>query len=101
MPLLIPTIHLNGTPRQYLEDEAVKAYEALATARDAIRQITIHGRDFYPQGDSNAIKPRECRDELIGRLERIMTELADYAWAIKAGGAGAVTVNDATSGSVS
>lgn len=70
----LPTIHLNGTSRQYLHEEALAALRALAAAVDALAAMTVNGRDYYPQGpDAYAEAAREHRE----RIERVRGVLAE------------------------
>jgi len=53
--LKVPTIHLNGTARDLLVEEYGNALSALEKARQALRAITVHGRDYYVQDTPRAI----------------------------------------------
>lgn len=66
--MMTPTIHMNGTSPQALMAELEVAHGALAAAHDALRQVTVHGRDYYPQGP-NAYA--QARHEMDARLEAI------------------------------
>jgi hypothetical protein len=70
----LPTIHLNGTSRQYLHEEALAASAALRAAVAALEAITVNGRDYYPQGpDAYAEAAREHRE----RIERVRVVLGE------------------------
>jgi hypothetical protein len=43
----LPRIHLNGTSARALMDEIREAHTALTAARDALSNMTVHGRDHY------------------------------------------------------
>lgn len=45
----LPTIHLNGTCAQNLEEEYRAARQAIGAAVDALAAATCNARDFYPQ----------------------------------------------------
>jgi len=48
--MMIPTIHLNGTGAETLKREIEAAVDAVGTAMRAVANMTVHGRDYYPQG---------------------------------------------------
>ena len=48
----LPTIHLNGTPRDTLLEGEMKVYDALNKVSEALEQCEFHGRDYYVQ-DAN------------------------------------------------
>ncbi len=81
-----PTIHLNGTGQDSLTDEAQDALSALSDARKAILGITVHGRDFYPQGEGAYAEASHERWALIARLDSITDEITQYAIAVIDGG---------------
>ena len=45
----LPTIHLNGTPRDMLLEGEMKVYDALNKVSEALRQCEFHSRDYYVQ----------------------------------------------------
>lgn len=49
----LPTIHLNGTSTQELGREATAALTALYALREALKDVTVHARDFYIQPDGS------------------------------------------------
>lgn len=48
--MILPTIHLNGTPRQMLEDGYLAAYSSVLKAMADFAKIELNARDYYPQG---------------------------------------------------
>jgi len=66
--MMTPTIHLNGTGRKSLLDELEVAHTALNQALVAVGQVTVHGRDYYPQGDHAY---GQAREEMVDRLNAI------------------------------
>jgi hypothetical protein len=48
--MMIPTIHFNGTGSEALKREIEAAVDAVGTAMRAVGNMTVHGRDYYPQG---------------------------------------------------
>lgn len=74
MSMRLPTIHLNGTSREYLFEEAVAAAGALRGAIAALEGMTVNARDYYPQGpDAYSEAAREHR----GRIERVRGVLSE------------------------
>jgi hypothetical protein len=68
--MMIPTIHSNGTGRSSLLGELEAAHSAVIAAVDALRQVTVHGRDYYVQpGGESAY--RVARAEMDARLEAL------------------------------
>jgi hypothetical protein len=65
---MIPTVHLNGTSRAYLLAELEAAQDALRVAEEALRQVTVHGRDYYVQGPDAY---RVARREMDARLDAL------------------------------
>ena len=45
----LPTIHLNGTPRDRLLEGEMKVYDALNKVAEALEQCEFHSRDYYVQ----------------------------------------------------
>ena len=45
----LPTIHLNGTPRDMLLEGEMKVYDALNKVSEALEQCEFHSRDYYVQ----------------------------------------------------
>lgn len=78
----VPTIHLNGTGPETLLGEARHALESVQTAAQAIREITVHGRDFYPQGNDAIVDAMAARNSILQRLAMIEGELVAYALAV-------------------
>ena len=75
MPLqmaTIPTIHLNGTGFTTLRDEYAAAYDAIDKAIDkaidALADVTMNGRDYYPQPDGAFYKARDERQAALDKL---------------------------------
>jgi hypothetical protein len=80
--MIIPTIHLNGTPKDRLLEQNIEAGQALRVAIDKLSEAGPNGRDFYPQGDDAF---REAQKEHISRLQRLQSvykELEDLVLAI-------------------
>ena len=45
----LPTIHLNGTPKDTLLGGEMKVYDALNKVSEALEQCEFHSRDYYVQ----------------------------------------------------
>ena len=73
--MMIPTIHLNGTSRDTLLSELESAHAAVSAAIDALRQVTVHGRDYYVQGDGAYIKARREMDARLTALKDIANDV--------------------------
>lgn len=71
----IPTIHLNGTGKKALLEELEAAYRLLDAAIDAVARITVHGRDYYPQGDGAYQQARAEHDARKAVLTGVLDEL--------------------------
>jgi len=64
-----PTIHLNGTGRETLQEEAVKASTALRVAHSALQGLTVHPQDYYDDDDKAYQAARTRRNEMLRKLE--------------------------------
>ena len=76
----LPTIHLNGTGADSLEQEYRKVRNAIAAATDALAAATCNRRDFYPQ------EPIAWHTAQAERAEafRLLQLVSDYASAWEA-----------------
>ncbi len=70
-----PTIHLNGTGKDALLDQATDACDALESALEAMSAAAPNGRDYYPQGPA-AIG--EAMREQEGRIAAVRSVLSQY-----------------------
>ena len=73
--MMIPTVHLNGTGARNLLEELEAAYAAVGTAIDALRQVTVHGRDYYVQGPHAYGQARTEMDARLDALRVVQDEL--------------------------
>jgi len=48
--MITPTVHLNGTSREALDDQFVTAINALTAAMNAVAAAGPNARDYYVQG---------------------------------------------------
>ena len=75
MTTTLPTIHLNGTGAQNLEEEYRAVRQAVSAAGDALQAATCNARDFYPQEPGAWQRARAERDEAF----RLLQLVSDYA----------------------
>jgi hypothetical protein len=72
-----PTVHLNGTGGVSLIEQRRATLKALRAAREALAEMSPHGRDYYTQEAGAlglAIKQHEARMDSILQLEREISE---------------------------
>lgn len=84
--MMIPTVHLNGTGKKNLLDELEVAYAKIGEALDALRQVTVHGRDYYVQGPHAYGQARTEMDARLTALETVRKDVLDMHGAILAQG---------------
>ena len=51
----LPTIHLNGTPRDRLLEGNTRILGAINDLKEAIQSCEFHGRDYYVQDANSAM----------------------------------------------
>ena len=74
--LIFPTIHLNGTSAESLQEDLRKAHRALYDAREAMRQCAPNGRDYYVQKEAyRAIRTAE--EQHMARCEKIKSVMKE------------------------
>lgn len=75
--LAIPSVHLNGTSKESLEQQLREAASAVATAIEKLNAAAPHPRDYYVQnGDAFMRAQAEYRVRLE-RLESVGKELLE------------------------
>jgi hypothetical protein len=67
----LPTIHLNGTGADSLEQEYRAVRHAIAAAVDALEAATCNARDFYPQEPGAWERARAERAEAFKLLQLV------------------------------
>ena len=72
--MMLPTIHMNGTPASRLVEEYDEAADLLRTAIRSLGVSGPNGRDYYPQGESAIY---EAQREHADRIERVRAVLAE------------------------
>lgn len=72
-----PTIHINGTGRDTLEQEYRAAGDALDAAMGALQRCTLHMRDFYilPDGEARFRKAVAEHQDRIARIRSVYDEI--------------------------
>jgi len=75
MIMKLPTIHLNGTSANALEQQVDAAIDALCLARAALIETAPNARDYYPQGQGAISQAGvEVRNRLL-KLDDVAKEL--------------------------
>lgn len=74
-PLIHPTIHLNGSSVEALLTEVNLARRALHAALEALGNMTIHDRDYYPQGPDVGAAARDQQRLRTARVLGVLTEI--------------------------
>lgn len=73
--MMKPTIHNNGTSRDELMAQVLKATERIREAMTALAEATPNGRDYYPQGP-DAIKAAGAEHrERIAKLREVLDDM--------------------------
>lgn len=81
----LPTVHLNGTSRDALTSGYADAYHAVSDALDALENVELNGRDYYPQGPDafseaqrehteRCVALRVVRDQLCEIVQHLMED---------------------------
>lgn len=63
---ILPTIHLNGTPKTTLLHDYYQIAMAIEKLTEKISASTFHGRDYYPQ-DEDPIKDALMDDNAFSK----------------------------------
>jgi hypothetical protein len=80
MTLVIPTIHLNGTPKDSLIDALCVAVNSLHQAGKDLAATAPNGRDYYPQGNgaiNTAIDQHAARMQKLSDVIRELEVIAE------------------------
>ena len=83
--MMTPTVHLNGTGRKRLVEDACNVMRAIADAIDVARAAAPHGRDYYTQAGGAFEQARREYTARIERLEGVRREYEEFALAIDRG----------------
>ena len=76
--MMVPTVHMNGTAASVLMEEAEEAVHRISHAIDAVRQMTVNGRDYYPQGIDALGQATREHEARLNALREVQRELRDY-----------------------
>lgn len=74
-PVVVPTIHLNGTDKVELRNGYLRAMRALDVASLALAQTVPNGRDYYPQGPDAIVTALHQHWERVNCLNTARAEL--------------------------
>ena len=87
----LPTIHLNGTPRDRLLEGNTRILGAITDLNEAIQSCEFHGRDYYVQDNdpamdafnddnafSRAYNERQKHLQAIADMERYFMNHVDH-----------------------
>jgi len=74
IPLLAPSVHLNGTSKQELVEQRLAVMEAARALLQAMKGASPNGRDYYPQGDGAYKRAATAWNE---RREMVLRLLSD------------------------
>ena len=82
MQYTLPTVHFNGSSRERLFDGYHAAYLATVAARDALRMVEFHARDYYvidgawPKALDERVAQFDHLAQVMQFLEAHLTHLA-------------------------
>lgn len=78
--MIMPTIHLNGSGRENLENQVREAGEAIHAALEKMAAAAPHGRDYYPQDEGAITGPayKQAEKEHLARMEKVREVLKEY-----------------------
>lgn len=84
--MMIPTVHRNGTDKKNLLAELEEAHAAVGAAIEKVRQVTVHGRDYYVQGPHAYGQARTEMDVRLAALDKVKDDLREMHHAVHAQG---------------
>lgn len=73
--MILPTIHMNGTGIETLEEGYAEASAKLCEAQEAFGDIEFNSRDYYPQGPDAWTQAVKQRDEAAKNLQAVFDYL--------------------------
>lgn len=81
-PLMVPTVHRNGTARESLIEGYLDMIEVIRIAARVLAENGPNGRDYYPQGADAFKKADDQHTDRLASLSSILGELQHIAEAI-------------------
>ena len=79
-----PVINLNGTSAEVLLEEYKMAYTATQAAIEALRRMTVHGRDFQTAPEGTYEKARAEQIARMEKLQQVGVEIVSLACEVQA-----------------
>lgn len=83
--IVLPTIHLNGTPKSHLLEGLEPALRAAYELASALQAMSPNARDYYPQGEGAFYKAatehaarREALEKIIKDLEEQVEHVSNH-----------------------
>lgn len=73
-----PTIHINGTSANALFEEVLEILHSTRESKQLVERMTVHGRDFYPQGEGAIMDAIDAKIALLTKYDVIIKELTEY-----------------------
>jgi len=77
--LMVPSVHINGTPYPELFNPVCNAGVAVREAIEALQETAPHGRDYYLQGNEALQKATSEHLARLEKLQSVLQELQDLA----------------------
>jgi len=74
---IAPTLHLNGSGLERLEQGLSDQIAALRAAREVMQANAPHPRDYYPQGEDAGLEARRQHQVRLSMLEKLVSELEE------------------------
>lgn len=75
--LAVPTIHINGSSREFLINDMLQATDAIRAAIDAVRKAAPNARDYYPQGTGAFDRAMTEHRARLAKLESVWSEIGE------------------------
>jgi hypothetical protein len=75
--LIVPTVHMNGTSRNALQEQLTEASLAIDNALTKLMLAIPHGRDYYVQGDSALKLAMDQHRARVQKLIDVREEIKD------------------------
>lgn len=80
-PLILPTIHLNGSSAKRLIEQVEEARHTLRQAIEAVQNMDVNDRDYYPQGPDAGPAARDqhrLRQARLLSVQQELTQIYEY-----------------------